>query len=56
MLWGPGAEEDGFAEIAEALEGGVGSAGVLVYLLQEKIEEGFGEFVGIRGVAAGAPT
>jgi hypothetical protein len=46
-------KEDGFAEIAEALESGVGSAGVLVYLLQEKIEEGFGEFVGIRGVAAG---
>jgi len=39
-LWGPGAEEDGFAEIAEALEGGVGSAGLLVHLLQEKIEEG----------------
>jgi hypothetical protein len=47
-LWGPGSEEDGFAEIAEALEGGVGSASVLVYLLQEKIEERFGEFVGIR--------
>ena len=49
-MWGPGAEEDGFAEKAEALEGGVGSAGVVVYLLQEKIEEGLGEFVGIRGV------
>ena len=53
LLRRPGAKHHGFAEIAQALECGVRCAGVFVHLLQEKIEERFGKFVGIRGVATG---
>ena len=52
MFGSPCAVEDSVAEIAEALERGVGGAGVGVDLLEKEVGERFGEFEGIRNVAA----
>jgi len=40
----PGFYEDGVADITQAFESSIGSAGIIVDLLEKEVEQGLGEF------------